>query len=115
ELGYPGSVPSLMGLRLVQRRRPQLDDRLPEQRFREAAASPAAAFFVPAILEFVRAFEGDRSRVFAEKLIRKKASAGLSPLLLFRFPIPCRRRETPQNCCENATHPDNICRNGQNA
>jgi hypothetical protein len=28
---------------------------------------------VPAILAFVRAFEGGRSRVFTEKLIRKKA------------------------------------------
>ena len=46
ELGYPGAVRTLMGVRLVQRRRPQLDGRLPEQRFGEAAASTAAAFFV---------------------------------------------------------------------
>ena len=49
ELGYPGAVRTLMGVRLVQRRRPQLDGRLPEQRFGEAAASIAAAFFVRAV------------------------------------------------------------------
>jgi hypothetical protein len=47
ELGYPGTVRTLMGVRLVQRRRPQLDGRPSgTNAFEKAAASTAAAFFV---------------------------------------------------------------------
>ena len=90
----------------------QLDGRLPERRFRKAAASTAAAFFVRA----VRVRELSEPGLFSRsRLIRKSASAGTSLAAAFSGSSCRRRHRNRQNCCGNATPADNIFRNGQNA
>jgi hypothetical protein len=76
--------------------------------FREAAASTAAAFFVRRPrARSIRNFTGD--------LIREMATPGVAPNVPFGFQVPTWLHENRRNCCENATHAENIYRNAANA
>ena len=72
ELGYPGAGRTLMGVRLVQRRRPQLDGRPPERIVSERPQRPPLRPFSCAAVDFPRR----PRRIFTGRLIRKMPAAG---------------------------------------
>ena len=96
ELGYPGAVHTLMGVRLVQRRRPQLDGRLPKNVSERPQRPRAAAFFVRA----VRVREGVARRpepYFHGKVDLQKAFCRhVVAAALFPVPDAVRRHENLQ-------------------
>ena len=96
ELGYPGAVHTLMGVRLVQRRRPQLDGRLPGTTFRKGRSVHRCGLFRAGCPGFVRAVPRRPEPCFHGEVDSQKASSGMSPAAAFSGSRCCPAAPKPQ-------------------
>ena len=101
ELGYPGAVRPVMGVRARPTAATSTRRSPAGTRFRKAAASTAAAFFV-------RAVRGDRMPYFHGQVDSQNALSAACPAAGFSGSTVCTALEAAKNCCGNATPADNI-------